>query len=86
LSARLSAVEALALPCYNRPGPFADSERPAIREWAASQCFKHCAQLEWCEQQRLETVRDHGSAVGVWAGHVWTHSGYRTDGKDTQHD
>ncbi len=83
LSYRLSAQEALALPCYNNPGPYVDIEKNNVREWAASQCFKRCTQLEWCEQQRQETVRDHGSAVGVWAGHVWTHSDYRSDGVPT---
>ncbi len=78
-SQRLPAQVALALPCYNKPGPYVDIEKNNVREWAASQCFKRCTQLEWCEQQRQETVRDHGSAVGVWAGHVWTHSDYRSD-------
>lgn len=80
MTARLPAAVALGLPCYNRPGPFADSEKADTREWAASQCFKHCTQLEWCEQQRQGAVRDHGSAVGVWAGNVWTHADYRSDG------
>jgi len=81
VTASLPAQDALALPCYGKPGPWVDSDRPADREWAASQCFKRCAQLGWCERQRLDTVADHGSAVGVWAGQVWTHSDYRTDGK-----
>lgn len=81
MTARLSPTEALALPCYNRPGPWIDNENNATREWAASQCFKHCTQLAWCEQQRQQTVADHGSAVGVWAGRVYTHRDYRSDGK-----
>lgn len=82
LDYRLSATEAMALPCYGKPGPWIDSDDPATREWAASQCFKRCTQLEWCERQRQATVADHGSAVGVWAGQVWTHSDYRTDGRN----
>lgn len=82
MTARLPAPVALSLPCYNQPGPWADSENPAQRRWAAAQCRARCTQLEWCEQQRKETVRDHGSAVGVWAGRVWTHSDYRSDGRD----
>jgi hypothetical protein len=81
LTARLSPQEALALPCYDNPGPWIDNENPNVREWAASQCFKHCTQMEWCEQQRLTAVRDHGSAVGVWAGFVYKHTDYRADGK-----
>lgn len=81
MTAQLKPTEAMALPCYNQPGPWADSEQSSAREWAASQCFKRCAQLEWCERQRLEAVNLFGSAVGVWAGHVWTHSDYRSDTK-----
>lgn len=81
MSARLPAAEALALPCYNKPHLFVDDESPRIRSVAASICQVSCAQLVWCEQQRLETVKDHRSAVGVWAGKVWTHADYRSDGK-----
>lgn len=83
MTARLPVAVALSLPCYDNPGPWIDSDKPATREWAASQCFRHCSQLEWCEQQRQEAIRDHGSAVGVWAGHVYTHADYRSDGKPT---
>lgn len=81
MTARLLPAEAIALPCYGQPLKWADSDSNKDREWAASQCFKRCAQLDWCEQQRQQTVELHGSAVGVWAGHVWTHSDYRSDGK-----
>lgn len=81
MTARLSPTEALALPCYDNPGPFVDVENQSVRENAAAQCWRLCTQLVWCEQQRQATVRDHGSAVGVWAGNVWTHAHYRTDGK-----
>lgn len=83
---RLSPQEAVKLPCYDKPGMWVDSEDRHNREWAANQCRLHCTQLAWCEQQRQETVRDHRSAVGVWAGRVWTHTNYRTDGNPCRTD
>lgn len=81
MTARLTADEVQELPCYNRPHLFIDDESKRTRQKAAAECLAHCPQMEWCERQRLETVRDHGSAVGVWAGKVWTHMDYARKGE-----
>ena len=73
----LEPEEAFQLPCFENPGPWQDTPDTRVKQRAAARCLDSCEQVSWCEGQRLATVAEFGSAVGVWAGKVWTHQDYR---------
>lgn len=77
LSAPLDPEVAQALPCYNRPAQWQDTVDARELRHAALMCQLHCSQLVWCEQQRLLSVELDGTALGVWAGKVWSERDYR---------
>ena len=72
----LPAEEALQLPCFNNPAKFQDTDRAYLLKEAAEQCKTSCRQRVWCEQRRLDTVAEHGLALGVWAGEIWRYRDY----------
>lgn len=66
-----------ALPCYNNPGPWQDSNKIEVQRWAARQCLQRCAHRDWCAEERRSVVElippAIGGGSGVWAGQIWSY-------------
>lgn len=73
---QLTDADKRALPCFQNPGPWQDSNLKEDQEKAQRLCVSACNQRAWCERERQTAVQDFGIAVGVWAGNVWTHRDY----------
>ena len=76
----LTDAEKMALPCFQAPKLWQDSNKIEDQRQAARLCATSCAQRAWCERERLATASEFGLAVGVWSATIWTHRDYMKDG------